>query len=100
VAFAVLDAAQGFGAGTADQDAVLRYLEKLATGEAINRLGITRVAVTYQDEEGSALLTLTGATKDIQDFAQGRIEQDEFLERLHANMDPAWLLKEVRDADY
>jgi len=95
-AIAVLDAVQGFGADVPDQDAILRYLKELATGEAIDRLGITRVAVTYQDEEGRALLTLTGATNDIQDFASGRIGQDEFLKLLHANIDPAWLLKEVR----
>jgi hypothetical protein len=95
-AIAVLDAAQGFGADVPDQDLILRYLDKLATGGTIGRLGIARVAVTYQDEQGTALLTLTGATKDIQDFANGRISQDEFLKLLHANLDPGWLLKEVR----
>ena len=96
VALAVLDAAQGFGADVPDQDMLLRYLDTLAAGEAISRLGIARVAVTYQDEEGRALLTLTGATQDIQDFARGRISQEEFLQLLHANIDSAWLLKEVQ----
>lgn len=100
VAIAVLDAAQGFGTDVPDQDMVLRYLDKLATGSVISRLGIARVAVTYQDEQGRALLTLTGATKDIQDFGQGRMTQDEFLKRLHANIDLGWLLKEVRSEGF
>ncbi len=49
-AIAVLDAAQGFGADVADQDALLRYLDKLAAGDTTSRLGITRLAVTYQDD--------------------------------------------------
>ena len=95
-AIAILDAARGFGADVPDQDVMLRYLDKLTSGEAVNRLGITRVAVTYQDADGTALLTLTGATKDIQDFSSGRTSQEEFLEQLDANIDLDWLLREAR----
>jgi hypothetical protein len=99
-AIAVLDAAQGFGAGVPDQDALLRYLDKLATGDTADRLGISRVAVSYQDAQGKAVLMLTGATKDIQSFASGQLSQEEFLKRLHANIDPGWFLKEVQSGVY
>ena len=96
-AFAVLDAGQGFGEGdTWHEDALLRYLEKLAAGDAADKLGVTRVAVTYQDEQGKEILTLTGAVRDIRAFGSGQLTQEEFLKRLHANLDAGWFLREVQ----
>jgi hypothetical protein len=98
-AIAVLDASRGFGTGEhASQDALLRTMDRLAASDAVDRLGITRVAVSYRDTDGKELIVLTGTTEDVRAFAAGALSQKEYLDRLHADVDLRWLTEQVQKA--
>jgi hypothetical protein len=67
---------------------VLGGLKDLATGDTLNQLGITRLAVDFRGKRDSTVLALTAETEDIQAFANGRMERKEFLKRVDGKVNP------------
>jgi hypothetical protein len=89
VAYAVLDAAEGFRFGHGGEgDVVLDYLVQLAGGESIDALDIGRVGIDYRDEEGNPVIALTAPTAVIQAYARGEIPPEALMASLEGKLDP------------
>lgn len=96
LAVAVLDAAQGFRFERAgDDDVVLGYFERLATGGAADEYRVGRVAIHYLDENGEALLSMTAPAEAIQRFARGEIGRQELMQAMEGKIDLESLSREV-----
>lgn len=96
LAVAVLDASQGFRFERAgEDDVVLGYFKRLATGEAADEYRMGRVAIHYLDENGEALLSMTAPTEAIQRFARGEIGRQELMQAMERKIDLESLSREV-----
>lgn len=96
VAYAVLDASQGFHFDrTAGGDSVVALLIRMASTDATGAYGIGRVAIDYRNSEGAQILTLTAPAQTIRDFAEGRITREAFLQALEGNFDAQELYGEL-----
>ena len=79
-AFIVLDASQGFTfSNTNTADPVDDFINIAVKA---NQQGINRVAVVYCDEEGKSFATVTAATQDMAAYAQGKITDEQLMERV------------------
>lgn len=93
VAFAVLDASQGFDPNRPfDSDQATDGLSDLASAAA--GLDIDRIAIHYVHEDGATLLTVTHRVEAIQALERGSISDEQFLEGLSVNFDIRRLLGE------
>jgi hypothetical protein len=96
LAYAVLDAGAGFQFDrVADGDGVSDLLTRMASADAAGAYGIGRVAFEYRNSLGDRVLTLTAPTQVIQDFANGTITRDVFLQSLEGDFDPQELYGEL-----
>lgn len=96
IAYAVLDASQGFDfRGVKQDDPVADYLTKLATGEASEKYGIERVALEYRGQSGASLLTITASTDTLVGFANGTVSKEQFLQGVDAGGNLPAFIQEV-----
>lgn len=96
LAYAVLDASQGFHFDrTASGDSVIALLTRMASADATGAYGIGRVAIDYRNSEGIQILTLTAPAQTIRDFAEGRITREAFLQALEGDFDAQELYGEL-----
>jgi hypothetical protein len=88
VAYAVLDAGEGFHFGRGGEgDAVLDYLVQLASGESIDALNIGRIGIDYRDEEGNPVIALTAPAAAIQAYARGEIRPEALMASLEGKLE-------------
>jgi hypothetical protein len=93
VAYAVLDATQGFAFPQSTTDPVVAFMAQLAQGAAAKEYGIKRVAIDYRLASDSSLLKFTVSTQALQDFAQGKITREQLLQAIEGSADWAALAK-------
>ena len=79
-AFIVLDASKGF---SFDNSGITDPIDDFIAVAAQAQLqGINRAAVTYYDENGKELLTLTLPTADVVAYSQGKITDRQLMEQV------------------
>ncbi len=95
VAFAVLDAAQGYHWDRLlDWEEISQVLLKLSS--AGRDLDLWRLALHYLGEQGELLLTVTVSAQAVQSYQRGSISSDELLLETSVNGDVRRLLAERR----
>ena len=78
LAIFMAEASKGYRVGQSGElRDVFSSLQEIATGDTLDQLGITRVAVDFRGQTDRTVVALTAETRDIQDFAAGRIERVE-----------------------
>jgi len=93
VAYALLDASQGFTFPESASDPVVGFLTQLAQGAAAKEYGVKRVAIEYRLVSDSSLLKFTVSTQALQDFAAGKISRQVLLQAIEGSADWAALAK-------
>jgi len=88
LAYMHLDASSGFNFVTGgDSDAITDTFIRLATSGAAQEYNIGRISLDYRDEAGEQLVGLTAPTQSIEQFANGSISRQEFMQDLEGKMD-------------
>ena len=88
IAYAVLDAAEGFSFTLSrDEDPFIGLMEAMSTGRTAAEAKITRVAIDYRDASGDSLVLLTASTEILQRFRKGEIDQAAMLAAIDGRAD-------------
>jgi hypothetical protein len=87
LAYALLDAGEGFQFTSGLQDPIADTLISMATSHAVQEHDIQRIAIDYRNETGERLLILTASTSAINGYANGTLSREEFMKALDGEAD-------------
>jgi pSer/pThr/pTyr-binding forkhead associated (FHA) protein len=82
LAYALLDAGEGFQFTSGLQDPIADTLISMAASQAVQEHDIQRIAIDYRNETGERLLVLTASTSAINGYANGMLSREEFMQAL------------------
>lgn len=91
IAYAVLDAGEGFAFPQSPSDPVIGFMTRLASGPLARQYGVKRVAIEYRMGEETSLLKLTASTQTLQDFTQGKITRAQLMKGIEGEANLATL---------
>jgi hypothetical protein len=98
LAVTVFDRSQGFVLGqSGDAGDVLDGLQDMFTGDTLDRLGITRVAIETRNEKGEFVAAVTAKSEDIKAVANGQMDVEDFVKTVDARINPIRLMARVRE---
>jgi len=97
LAFAVLNASEGFNLQNSGNDVIMNSMKLLAVSNAAKQNHIQRVAVDYRNKDGKSLITLTASTEAISSFALGKINQEQFMKEVEGMFNLPELIKEAKE---
>ena len=97
VAVIVLDAVEGFDFRNFNEQDLMNYMEKLSSVGQSSGYNIERVVISYGDESGEALLTLTAPTKTILNLSNGSITREQFLQEMEGQVNFAEVAKKIAE---
>ncbi|MFC1917636.1 hypothetical protein ACFLXH_03185 [Chloroflexota bacterium] len=97
VAVVIIDAGQGFDFRNFSEQDLMNYMNKLSSVGQNGEYNIERVAISYADESGDSLITLTASTDAILKFADGKISREQFLEEMEGEVNLTEVAKKIAE---
>ncbi|MFC1920254.1 hypothetical protein ACFLYQ_00840 [Chloroflexota bacterium] len=97
VAVVIIDAGKGFDFRNFSEQDLMNYMNKLSSVGQSGEYNIERVAISYADESGDSLITLTASTETILKFANGTATKEQFLEEMEGEVNLAEVAKKIAE---
>ncbi|MFC2040332.1 hypothetical protein ACFLTW_04080 [Chloroflexota bacterium] len=97
VAVVIIDTGQGFDFSNFSEQDLMNYMEKVSSVGQNGEYNIERVAISYSDESGDSLITLTASTEAILKFANGATTREQFLEEMEGEVNIAEVAKKITE---
>ncbi len=95
IAYAVLDASNGFQFKPESRDPVVDYFKQMANSAAADTYGIQRIAIEYRSTTGTTLLNLTASRDTIAGYSNGTLSREQFLKGIDGQANWSAFFQEV-----